>query len=115
VSAFQWGTKLGFLCDEPLRGVRYNIVEVAFHSDGSHRNAGQIIPAGRRVFYASQLTANPSIIEPVYLCEITTPLSVCGNVHRILVKRRGRAFDQQQREGTPLIVIKAHLPVLDSF
>jgi elongation factor 2 len=115
VGSFQWATKLGVLCEEPLRGVRYNVVEVALHSDASHRNGGQIVPAGRRVFYASQLTAEPSLIEPVYLCEITAPLVVCGGVHAVLSKRRGRAFDQQQREGTPLMIIKAHLPVMESF
>ena len=115
VSAFQWATKLGVLCEEPLRGVRFNVVEVYLHSDASHRNGGQIVPAGRRVLYASEYTASPTLIEPVYLAEITAPLAVCGGVHGVLSKRRGRAFDQQQREGTPLMVIKAHLPVMESF
>jgi elongation factor 2 len=115
VGAFQYASKLGVLCEEPCRGIRYNIVEVFLHADASHRNGGQMVPCGRRVFYASQLTAEPSLIEPVYLCEITVPVTVCGNVHGILSKKRGRAFDQQQREGTPLTVIKAHLPVMESF
>jgi len=115
VSAFQWATKMGVLCDEPLRGVRFNVVEVYLHSDASHRNGGQIVPAGRRVYYASEYTAGPTLIEPVYLAEITAPLLVCGGVHSVLSKRRGRAFDQTQREGTPLMTIKAYLPVLESF
>jgi elongation factor 2 len=103
------------LCEEPLRGVRFNCVEVSLHSDASHRNGGQMVPAGRRVLYASQLTAEPVLIEPFYLAEITVPLTVCGGVHGVLSKRRGRAFDQIQREGTPLMIIKAHLPVMESF
>jgi elongation factor 2 len=115
VAAFQWATRSGVLCNEPLRGVRFNIVDVVLHSDASHRNSGQITPAGRRALYASQLTAKPSLIEPVYLCELTTPLEASGAVYGVLSKRLGRAVDQQQREGTPLIVIKAYLPVMSSF
>ena len=74
-----------------------------------------MVPCGRRVLYASEYTAEPTLIEPVYLAEITPPLTVTGGVHGVLSKRRGRAFDQQQREGTPLMVIKAYLPVMESF
>jgi elongation factor 2 len=115
IGAFQWVTAKGVLCDEPLRGVRFNCVEVALHSDAAHRNGSQILPAGRRALYASLLTARPTLIEPVYLTEITAPLTVCGAVHAVLSKRRGRAFDQVQREGTPLMIIRAHLPVMESF
>jgi elongation factor 2 len=115
VSAFQSATRTGVLCNEPLRGVRFNIVDVMLHADASHRNGGQLIPAAQRAFYASQLTAKPTLMEPVYLCEITTPLETCGAVYSVLNKRLGRPVDQQQREGTPLIVIKAYLPVTSSF
>jgi elongation factor 2 len=74
-----------------------------------------MVPVGRRVLYASQLTASPVLIEPFYLAEITAPIAVCGSVHGVISKRRGRAFDQQQREGTPLMIIRAHLPVMESF
>jgi elongation factor 2 len=115
IGAFQWATKQGVLCEESLRGVRFNCVEVSLHRDASHRNGNQIVPAGRRVLYASQLTAQPVLIEPFYLVEITAPLGVCGSVYSVLAKRRGRAFDQIQREGTPLMTIKAYLPVMESF
>jgi elongation factor 2 len=115
IGAFQWATKQGVLCEEPLRGVRFNCVEVSLHSDASHRNGGQMVPVGHRVLYASQLTAQPALIEPFYLAEITAPLVCCGDVHAVVSKRRGRAFDQIQREGTPLMIIKAHLPVMESF
>jgi len=53
-----------------MRGVRFNIHDVSLHADAIHRGGGQIIPTTRRVLYASQLTAQPSIMEPVYLVEI---------------------------------------------
>jgi elongation factor 2 len=115
IGGFQWVTKSGVLAEEPLRGVRFNCVDVMLHSDASHRNGGQMVPAGRRVLYASEMTASPVLVEPFYLAEITAPLTVCGGVHGVLSKRRGHAFDQQQREGTPLMIIRAYLPVMESF
>ena len=47
-SAFQWASKEGPLCEEPLRGCRYNIKDVTLHTDAIHRGAGQIMPATRR-------------------------------------------------------------------
>lgn len=53
-----------------MRGVRFNIHDVTLHTDAIHRGGGQIIPTTRRVLYACVLTAEPRILEPVYLVEI---------------------------------------------
>ena len=50
--------------------IRFNIYDVALHADAIHRGGGQIIPTARRVLYASMLTAEPRLMEPVYQCEI---------------------------------------------
>ena len=60
----------GVLCDENMRGVRFNIYDVTLHTDAIHRGGGQIIPTARRVLYACALTAAPRMMEPVYLVEI---------------------------------------------
>ena len=60
----------GVICDENVRGVRFNIYDVTLHTDAIHRGGGQIIPTARRAMYASQLTAGAGLMEPVYLCEI---------------------------------------------
>lgn len=53
-----------------MRGIRFNIYDVALHTDAIHRGGGQIIPTARRVLYAAALTAEPRLMEPVYQCEI---------------------------------------------
>jgi elongation factor 2 len=70
VAAFAWATKEGPMCDENVRGVRFNIHDVVLHTDAIHRGGGQIIPTARRCFYACMLTAQPALQEPVYLVEI---------------------------------------------
>ena len=62
------------LCEENSRAVRFNIHDVTLHADAIHRGGGQIIPTTRRVLYACILTAEPRLMEPVYLVEI----QVCG-------------------------------------
>ncbi len=58
------------MCEENMRGIRFNIYDVTLHADAIHRGGGQIIPTTRRVLYACVLTAQPRLMEPIYLVEI---------------------------------------------
>merc|ERR1712002_476812 len=115
VAGFQWASKEGVLCDENLRGVRFNIYDVTLHADAIHRGGGQIIPTARRVLYASMLTAAPRLMEPVYLVEIQCPENAVGGIYGVLNRRRGHVFEEAQTPGTPMFVVKAYLPVNESF
>jgi len=115
VAGFQWATKEGVMCDENLRSVRFNIYDVTLHADAIHRGGGQIIPTARRVLYASMLTAEPRIMEPVYLVEIQCPENAVGGIYGVLNRRRGHVFEEAQTPGTPMFVVKAYLPVNESF
>jgi len=115
VAGFQWATKEGVLCDENLRAVRFNIYDVTLHADAIHRGGGQIIPTARRVLYASMMTAEPRLMEPVYLVEIQCPENAVGGIYGVLNRRRGHVFEEAQTPGTPMFVVKAYLPVNESF
>jgi elongation factor 2 len=115
VSAFQETCLSGVLCDEQLRGVGFFVQDVTMHADNVHRGANQMIPTCRRNYYAGQLTADPIMMEPVFLAEIQTREDVMGGIYGVLNKRRGIILGDEQRPGTPIITIKAYLPVLESF
>ncbi|KAI8326243.1 putative EFT2-translation elongation factor eEF2 [Martensiomyces pterosporus] len=115
VAAFQWATKEGPCAEEPMRGCRFNILDVALHADAIHRGGGQVIPTCRRVVYASALVADPGLQEPIYLVEIQCPENAMGGIYGVLNRRRGHVFEEVQRPGTPLYNIKAYLPVSESF
>merc|ERR1712231_45663 len=115
IAGFQWASKEGVLCDENLRAVRFNIYDVTLHADAIHRGGGQIIPTARRVLYASMLTAAPRMMEPVYLVEIQCPENAVGGIYGVLNRRRGHVFEEAQTPGTPMFVVKAYLPVNESF
>ncbi|KAI1716767.1 elongation factor tu GTP binding domain-containing protein [Ditylenchus destructor] len=76
---------------------------------------GQIIPTARRVLYACVLTAQPRLLEPIYLVEIQCPEAAVGGIYGVLNRRRGHVFEESQIAGTPMFVVKAYLPVNESF
>lgn len=114
-AAFQWATKEGVLTEENMRGVKMNIHDVTLHADAIHRGGGQIIPTARRVFYASVLTAKPCFQEPIFLVEIQCPEDAVGGIYNCLSTRRGIVIGEDPIHGTPLVNLKAHLPVAESF
>lgn len=115
ISGFQWATKEGPVAEEPMRAIRFNVMDVTLHADAIHRGGGQIIPTARRVLYAATLLADPGILEPVFLCEIQVPEQAMGGIYGVLTRRRGHVFSEEQRPGTPLFNVKAYLPVNESF
>lgn len=76
---------------------------------------GQIIPTARRVYYACEMTAAPRFQEPVYLVDISTPGDVMNGIYQCFNQKRGIVFSEESVAGTPLINVKAYLPVAESF
>merc|ERR1712042_361096 len=46
-AGFDWATKEGVLCDENMRGIRFDLHDVTLHADAIHRGGGQVIPTAR--------------------------------------------------------------------
>ena len=114
-SAFQWATKEAPMTDEHMRGIRMNVHDVVLHADAIHRGGGQIIGTARRVYYAAELTAQPRMLEPMFLAEISGPSEVMGGVYSVLNQRRGIIEEEIQIPGTPQNMVKCFLPVAESF
>jgi 116 kDa U5 small nuclear ribonucleoprotein component len=112
---FQWAAREGPLCDEPMRNVKFRLVDATIASDPISRGSGQIIPTARRVCYSAFLTATPRIMEPVYAVEILAPANCISVIYTVLARRRGHVVQDMPRPGTPLHTVKALLPVIDSF
>jgi elongation factor 2 len=115
VGAFIQATASGILCDEVMRGIRFNIKDITMHADAIHRGAGQIMPPCKRAMYACQIKSGPSLLEPMFLADITVPSGALSGVYNTLNARRGEVEGKEDRPGTPLCKIKAFLPVLESF
>jgi len=115
VAGFQWASKCSVLCDEQMRSVAFKLLDVTLHADAIHRGMGQIMPTARRVLFASMLTAEPVLQEPLFLVDISVPQDAMGGCYGVLTRRRGVVFHEEQRPGTPMVQMKAHMPVMESF
>jgi len=115
VGAFIQASACGVICEESMRGIRFNLMDVTMHADAIHRGAGQIMPPMKRAMYAAQINSEPAILEPMFLCDITVPQSALNGVYTTLNQRRGIVEGQEDRPGTPLCKVKAFVPVLESF
>lgn len=109
VSAFQWSSKQGVLCEENIRGMRFNVFDCELHTDAIHRGGGQIMPTARRLYYALEMLSEPTLLEPIFSCDITAPSDCMGGVYQSLNQRRGQVVEEIQITGTPLNLVHFYL------
>uniref|UniRef100_A0A060T6H6 116 kDa U5 small nuclear ribonucleoprotein component n=1 Tax=Blastobotrys adeninivorans TaxID=409370 RepID=A0A060T6H6_BLAAD len=112
---FQWATREGPLCEEPVRNTHFKILDVNLAQEPIFRGGGQIIPTARRVCYSSLLLASPRLMEPVFSCHVTCPGSHVNIIYDLLDRRRGNVVSDSPIGGTPLYLVRGVVPVIDSF
>ncbi|KAG8900279.1 hypothetical protein FRB99_006147 [Tulasnella sp. 403] len=111
---FQWGSREGPLCDEPIRNVKFRILDASLAQEPIYRGGGQIVPTSRRVCYSSFLMATPRLMEPIYYVEVQAPADCISAVYTVLARRRGHVTQDIPKAGSPLYTIKALIPVIDA-
>lgn len=111
---FQWGAREGPLCDEPMRGVKFRLLDASLAQEPIFRGGGQVIPTARRVCYSSFLMATPRLLEPVYYVEVQAPADCVAAVYTVLARRRGHVTKDIPKPGSPLYTVQAFIPVLDA-
>ncbi|XP_037949058.1 116 kDa U5 small nuclear ribonucleoprotein component [Teleopsis dalmanni] len=115
VQGFQWGTREGPLCEEPIRNVKFKILDAVIANEALHRGGGQVIPTARRVAYSAFLMATPRLMEPYLFVEVQAPADCVSAVYTVLARRRGHVTQDAPVSGSPLYTIKAFIPAIDSF
>ncbi|KAL4070537.1 Calreticulin family-domain-containing protein [Scleroderma citrinum] len=111
---FQWAAREGPLCDEPMRNVKFRILDANLAQEPIFRGGGQIVPMARRVCYSSFLMATPRLMEPIYYVEVQAPADCISAVYTVLARRRGHVTQDIPKAGSPLYTVKALIPVIDS-
>ena len=115
VQGFQWGTREGPLCDEPIREVKFKILDAVVADTPLQRGGGQIIPTARRCAYSAFLMATPRLMEPIYEVEIQSPADCMSAIYTVLSKRRGHVVSDAPKPGTPVYTVKALIPAIETF
>eukprot|EP01086_Lenisia_limosa_P010368 TRINITY_DN34557_c0_g1_i2.p1 TRINITY_DN34557_c0_g1~~TRINITY_DN34557_c0_g1_i2.p1 ORF type:complete len:231 (+),score=70.39 TRINITY_DN34557_c0_g1_i2:265-957(+) len=115
VQGFQWATREGPLCDEPVRGCKFRLVDANICGDKIGRGGNQIVPTARRAVYSSFLLAQPRLLEPYFVSDITVTADAASAVHDVLNRRRGHVVQEGPISGSPLTMMRAYIPVMDSY
>lgn len=115
VQGFRWGTREGPLCDEPVRNVKFKLIDARLAPDPLQRAGGQVIPTARRVLYSAMLMASPRLLEPYLQLEAVAPADCVSAIYTVLAKRRGHVTQDAPIPGSPLFSIRAFVPAVDSF
>ena len=113
ISAFNWSIEEGPLAYETIRGVKVKLVDAQIHEDPVHTGPAQIMPATRRSLYASFLSANPTLLEPILKVTVKVPPEQVGNVTKIIVGRRGKVVSLEQKEHIMHII--GEIPTAETF
>lgn len=108
-------TLKGPLMGEKVRGAMFRVHDVKLHTDSVHRGIDQIAPMTKKACYGAFLNSQPRVMEPMYICSVTLPSDITGTMYSLLAKRRGQVFFDEVVEGTPMSLMKAYLPVRESF
>jgi len=113
IAGFQEVMERGPLAEESIRGVKAVLVNVELHEDPVHRGYAQIVPATRRTLYASILSADPILLEPILKIEAKVTPDLMGAVTSVITSKRGRILNVTQQEY--VTVISGEIPAAETF
>uniref|UniRef100_UPI001EAEA95D elongation factor-like GTPase 1 n=1 Tax=Oncorhynchus gorbuscha TaxID=8017 RepID=UPI001EAEA95D len=77
--------------------------------------SGQLIAAVKEACRHAFQAKPQRLMAAMYTCEIMATAEVLGRVYGVLGKREGRVLQEEMKEGTEMFIIKAVLPVAESF
>jgi elongation factor G len=103
----------GLLGGHPVVDVRVALVDGATHSNDSSELAFKI--AGSLAFRAAAAEAEPCLLEPVMLLEVTCPEDHVGAVVGDLGRRGGQVLGLDVREADGERIVRAEVPLAQTF
>jgi len=112
ISAFNWSFEDGPIAQEVVR-VKVSLVDAQIHEDPVHTGPAQIMPATRRSLFASFLSADPTLLEPILKINVKIPAEQVGNVTRIVVSKRGKIVSMDQKEHIMQVI--GEIPTSEAF
>ena len=101
----------GVIAGYPLTDVHITLLDGSYHEVDSSEMSFKV--AGSMAFKDAVARAQPVLLEPIMLTEITTPEEYCGDVIGDLNARRGRVSGMDPRVGVQLV--SAEVPLSSMF
>lgn len=136
VNGFQMACAGGPLCRDPMMGVAFIIDDFTLLPSSSSTSSssdsssaplaasaglsslslsGQLITVMRETCLKAFSQSSPRLMEAMYTVHVQTISDALGKLYGVLARRRGQVVDEQMKEGTPIFLVKAVMPVAESF
>lgn len=113
-SGLLWAARQGPLCEEKMRGIKFNLQDVKLHADSIHRGMGQIQPPARRCLFSAMMTARCRLSEPMFLACIECPDHAQPGVMQALGSCRGELVIAEEL-GMGRVSIQAYVPIAETI
>lgn len=137
ISGFQLATQSGPLCEEPMMGVCFSIIDWSSClpetseplrespelndergpeiRDSYGPMSGQIISTVKDCCRKAFQAQPQRLMSPMFSCDIRVTSDALGRMYAVLGRRHGRIVHGDLREGSQTFEIKAFLPVIESL
>ncbi|MFX0068223.1 MAG: GTP-binding protein [Promethearchaeota archaeon] len=102
----------GPLSEEPLRGIRIEVVNLEI-GEATPKSPTGIASLIRNATIDSFLSGSPTLLEPIYKIQINIPSEYIGVVTNLFAQRRGHIQSMKQTDHIATIV--GRIPVAESF
>ena len=112
-AGFHWGCESGPYTGEAVMGVHCIMADVQLHEDPVHRGPAQMMPPARQAFFAALLSADPTMLEPIYKIQVRIPPEELGNVTGLLSRKRGSIHSVEQ--SGPAVAVMGMIPVAETL
>ncbi|MCW4006119.1 MAG: GTP-binding protein [Candidatus Bathyarchaeota archaeon] len=113
VGGFEFACGAGPLCGEPLRHAKVSLKNIMLSSSEELSNAVEVMHGVGKAVFASFLTTQPALLEPVYKTVISTPAELAGECTRILNSRRGKIVLFEPKGA--VTTLTGYVPVAEAF
>jgi len=112
IAGFEYTCRAGPLCGEPIRHLRVNLIDLELAQTTTTSNTEIQRGVGKAIF-ASLLTANPTIKEPIYKISVSIASALASESSRILQTKRGKVTSYEQKGLQTQIT--GYIPVAETF
>ncbi len=110
---FNWGCEAGPYAGEAVMGIHCVMTDIQLHEDPVHRGPAQMMPPVRQAFFAAILSADPTLLEPIYKIQVRIPPDELGNVTGLLSRKRGSIHSVEQ--SGPAVAVTGMIPVAETL
>uniref|UniRef100_A0A034VPR3 Ribosome assembly protein 1 n=2 Tax=Bactrocera TaxID=47832 RepID=A0A034VPR3_BACDO len=121
VNGFQLATAAGPLCEEPMQGVAFVVLEWSVE-EGDDLNSKSFGPFSGQVLTAVKescrmaFQAQPQrLVSPMFSSTIVVNAEVLGKMYAVIGRRHGKILSGDSIQGSGNFSVLAILPVIESF